>query len=223
MKILEKFIDLFRVRLRENISNPLWAGVRRSKLINSSFTIISNNCWGGHVYRYFNAPYDSPTIGLFIFSEDYIKFISDIKHYLSLELKFITAEESKFRKTLEARRETHVPIGVLEDVEIIFLHYKSQDEAREKWNRRKARIHWDNIVYKMTEQNLCSLEHLKTFEALPLERKFVFTSEDYGLKSQVICDEWTGKGEVSNDTLHFRKYVNLIKLLNNKPFRKRQK
>lgn len=189
---------------------------------NSNFTIISNNCWGGHVYRFFNAPYDSPTVGLYFFSEDYIKFLKGFKRYVDMELRFIKAEESKWYDELQKRKETNVPIGLLGDVEIIFLHYKTQEEAYKKWNRRKVRIHWDNIVYKMTEQNLCTLDHLKTFDALPLRHKFVFTSEDYGLNSQVICDEWRGSGEVSNDTLHFRKYIDLINLLNGKPFRKKQ-
>lgn len=174
------------------------------------------------MYRFFNVPYDSPTIGLYFFSEDYIKFISNFERYINLPLRIISAKDSKWRKELERKKEMNVPVGVIDDVEIIFLHYKTPEEAEEKWNRRKTRIHWNNIFIKMTEQNLCTIEHLKTFDALPFKRKFVFTSEDYGLESQVVCSEWTGKGEVSNDTLHFRKYVDLINLLNNKPFKRKQ-
>lgn len=32
------------------------------------------------------------------------------------------------------------PIGKLEDLEIHFLHYKTENEAREKWERRTLRM-----------------------------------------------------------------------------------
>lgn len=72
---------------------------------------------------------------------------------------------------------------------MIFLHYKSEDEAYEKWNRRKQRIVWDNIFYKMSEQNLCREIDLKRFDRLETDKKFVFVSRDYGLSSQIL---WGG-------------------------------
>lgn len=159
-----------------------------------------------------------------MFSGDYVKFVHHLKEYLDKPLTFITCKESRYRDILEARggHDATCPIGVLDDIEIIFLHYHSQEEALEKWIRRKNRIHWDNIVIKMSEQNLCKPEHLKAFDSLPVEKKFVFTTKDYGLDSQVIFGDYYGKDEVSNDTLHFRKYVDLIKLINGEPFKKRQ-
>ena len=53
----------------------------------------------------------------------------------------------------------------------MFLHYKSKEEAAEKWNRRKERIQWDNLFFKMSEQNLCNPEILKKFDSLPAEKK----------------------------------------------------
>lgn len=52
MIILEKVIDKFRLELREKIGNPILGWYRRKRLNNSKFTIISNNCWGAHVYRF---------------------------------------------------------------------------------------------------------------------------------------------------------------------------
>lgn len=189
---------------------------------NNKFTIISNNCWGAHVYRFFGASYDSPTIGLYFFAEDYIKFVYDLKKYLNTEIRFITYKESKYKNILEKRGELKCPIGIIDDIEIIFLHYKTPDEVLEKWTRRKNRMHWDNLIFKMSEQNLCTLELLRKFDALPEEKKLIFVSADYGLGSQIIYDDFLGKGEVPNDTLHFRKYVNLINLIDGQPFKKRQ-
>ncbi len=214
MNIIKKIYDKCRVEFRERIGNPMLGSYRRNLLINNNFTIVSNNCWGAHVYRYFNMPYDSPTIGLYFYAEDYVKFVYNFRYYIDQDLQFVSYKDSKHKTELERKNETNVPIGVLGDIEIVFLHYKSVEEAREKWNRRKERIHWDNLFFKMSEQNLCNIELLRRFDALSVEKKIVFVSTDYSLESQVIFDDYLGNGEVSNDTLNFRKYINIIKWLN---------
>lgn len=76
-------------------TNPYMGLIRCKFLKNKNITIISNNCWGGHCYRYFALPYDSPTIGLYIFPEDYIQLIKDLRKYMAMPLKFIKYTESK--------------------------------------------------------------------------------------------------------------------------------
>lgn len=174
------------------------------------------------MYRYFNKEYLSPTVGLYFFAEDYVKFIGSLKQYLDKELKFIPYTESRYRQVLERRGETHVPIGKLDDVEIVFLHYKSEEEAKKKWNRRKERIVWDNLIFKMSEQNLCTEKDILDYDSLPYNRKFIFVTKDYGIKSQVLFKEYEGTGDVKLDTPKFRKYINLTKLINGEYFKKRQ-
>lgn len=200
------FLDRAKVKIREKL-NPYFAKCRRNKLKNKNFTIISNNCWGGHVYRYFNLPYDSPTIGLYLFSADYIKFIGNLKYYIDKDLTFINYKNSKYKDELVKYNQVNVPIGKLDDIEIIFLHYHSEEEARTKWNRRKARIHWDNLYYKMSEQNLCTPYLLMQFELIDKANKFVFVTKDYGLKSQVIFKDCSNMDFIPNDTTNFRKSI----------------
>lgn len=209
-----------RIRIRERL-NPLFAPIRRSKIsAPDTLTIISNNCWGGHVYRYFGIPYNSPTVGMYFYAEDYIKFLSNLKYYLGVDMKMISPSESIHYEDLKKNHQESLdkPIGRIDDVEIVFLHCHSNEEALTKWNRRKARMDLNNLVVKMSEMNGCSEEHLRLFDALPYKRKFVFTTKDYGLKSQVIYKEWYGKDEIKNDTTDFRKYVNLENWINGKPF-----
>ena len=60
--------------------------------------------------------------------------------------KILLHDEVKNPNILEIEKfQHHCPIGILDDIEVIFLHYKSEDEAYQKWNRRKERIVWDNI------------------------------------------------------------------------------
>lgn len=39
------------------------------------------------------------------------------------------------------------PVAKLDDVTIHFVHYKTEQEAREKWNRRKERVNYDNLFF----------------------------------------------------------------------------
>lgn len=87
--------------------------------------------------------------------------------------------ESAHKEELLKKGQTSVPIGALDDVEIVFLHFHSEKEAAEKWERRKKRIHWDNIYYKFSEMNDCEYLHLKAFDELPTTKKFMFTAKEY--------------------------------------------
>ena len=55
------------------------------------------------------------------------------------------------------------------------LHYHSEKEAKEKWERRCERINWDRLLVKMNDQNECTEEHLRKFCQLEFENKIFFT------------------------------------------------
>lgn len=216
--VFYRIYNRIRIELR-NRSNPYLAPSRLKKLkqagVDSNFSIISNNCWGGLVYQHYGLPYSSPTAGLFFFADDYIKFIYDIREYLNAPLNFISLDESVYSETLKeyGGECLNCPIARCKDIEIIFMHYHSPEEAEEKWRRRTKRINWDNVIYKFSEMNGCTIEHLKAFDAFPAEKKVVFTHKDYGLKSQVIYSEFARKGFIPNDTDCFNRYINLNELI----------
>ena len=181
------------------------------------FTIISNNCWAGSVYRYFHMPYLSPTVGLYFFAEDYLKFVSDLHYYLEKRLHFIPAKESQYAEVLAKRNHLHVPVARLGDIEVIFLHYRTEDEAREKWERRVQRMNWDNIFIKFSRMNLCTDEHIQAFSELPFQNKFVFNT----FREIRFADEyfWSGPqndGEIILDTKPFPGNISLVRLLEKK-------
>ena len=105
---------------------------KRLKLKNKNISIISSNCIGGVIYSEIGTRFLSPTINLYIMPSDFVKFVSNLKLYLESELEFID-ENSNF------------PIAKLIDIKIYFMHYNSEEEAREKWNERKKRVNYDNI------------------------------------------------------------------------------
>ena len=161
-------------------------------------------------------PYLTPTVGLYFFAEDYLKFISDLRYYVSLDLDFIDASLSKHSFVLEARNQLHVPIGRLDDIEIVFLHYKSKEEAITKWNRRKERINFDNVIIKFSNMNLCTAEVMETYDKLPFNNKFLLNNKkELTYKSEVFWSGECSSQEVLNDTNPFPGNLNLSKLLDN--------
>lgn len=110
--------------------------INNKRIKNKDITIISNNCWGGIFYRNNNLEYLSPTLGLFFIGSEYIKFIYNMKFYIENELNFIDIKDSKYYDYLKKIQYKGI-IGKIADVEICFLHYNSQEEAKEKWERRK--------------------------------------------------------------------------------------
>ena len=92
------------------------------------------------------------------------------------------------------------PIGVLgDDIEIHFLHYHSEQEAREKWERRVERINWDRLFISFSERDLCTPQHIAQFDALEFPRKVCFTANEYpDLSSTVWLKNYKGQGEVGD-------------------------
>ena len=186
----------------------------RRAIKDRSFTIISNNCWAGKVYQYLDMPYLSPTVGLYFFADDYIRFVSDLRRYLSTELEFISVEESKHAGILREQKQERVPIGKLDDVELIFLHYKSREEAREKWDRRKARVNYDDLILKFSRMNGCTEEHMAAFSAIPYERKILLNDRKVPLYK---CEKYWKDNKLTGgafmDTDPFPGSIDLIKIL----------
>ena len=165
-----------------------FAKIRKRKLINKNFTIISNNCWGGMVYESYNIIKNSPTCGLFFMASDYIKFLKDLKGFINGDLNFINPDNSRwkhFPEIYEDKRFGSYPVGVLsngkESIEIFFLHYQNEAEALTKWNRRCKRINWEKLLIKFNDQNGCDIQDLKDFLNLPYKNKLFFT-----------CKKWPG-------------------------------
>ena len=201
---------LKKVRLKMN----KFGNRNRNKKLKTNFTLISNNCWAGITYEYFGMPFISPTIGLYIFPKDYIKFISNLKHYMNIDLKFIDFNTSKYREEIVKANQEGSIIGILEDVEIIFLHYKNEKEVLEKWNRRKSRIDYNHILYKFNDQNFCTEEDLINFHNLPLKNKICFTAKKYEFDEFIQIVKYKDYEYVKSDLYCYHKYFDIINYLN---------
>lgn len=204
----------FRLKLRKKYIN-LTAKDRRNKINNDNFTIISNNCWGGTVYQSYGLKYNSPTIGLYFMSEDYIKFVYNIKEYLKKELIFIKSKDSKrFKNTNEI---INYPIARLGDIEIYFMHYSSEKEAKEKWSRRCERINWNKILYKFSNQNGWEKEDIEKFLKLPVKNKICFINKKINIDGTIYIRQLQNTNDIKASYEPFGKSrkVDINKLINN--------
>lgn len=188
----------------------------RSKLKNKEFTIISNNCWGGFVYQKFDLKYNTPFVGLFLFAPDYINLLRNFKDIIHNELNFINAQESRYKdKLIECDTYNKYPIGKLDDeIEIHFLHYHSEEEAKNKWNSRVKRINMDNLLVKFSDRDLCSDDLILEFDKLEFKNKLCFAAKEYENTSVITFEEFKGQQCVENEWNHYEKYINIIDTLN---------
>lgn len=102
---------------------------------NEDLTIISNTCTAGFLYNMLGIQYNSPTIWMFFKDEDYIKFVKNMKEYLNYDLELYFDERLGY------------PVGKLKDINIYFNHYKSCEDAYEKFNLRKKRINYERLMF----------------------------------------------------------------------------
>ena len=151
----------------------------RRRLRNADFSIITNNCWGAHVYQILGRQFSTPFIGLFISPTSYLRFLSEFSQCLSLPLKFKTVSDEMWVNRARAAHSVQWPIGSLGDgIEMQFMHYKSETEVSEKWKRRSARLaaQPERLFFKFCDRDGCTAEQMALFDELPFRNKVFFTT-----------------------------------------------
>lgn len=200
----------------KKLAGPVMAGFNRRKLNNTNFTIISNNCWGGVCYEYFNLPKNSPTVGSYFFAEDYIKLIQNLKFYLNKDIEIINACDSKHCEILTELNQMEIPVGKLDDVEVVFLHYHDPQIAKEKWIRRVERINWDNLIIKFSYMSKCTDEHVKEFQRISGIKKFCFVPRGFeDMKDLYVYPSCINSmTDLGDDVFYWNRYIDVVDLIN---------
>lgn len=199
----------------EEISNKTISGIRKKSLNNLDFTIISNNCWGGHVYRRYGMQYLSPTVGLYFYADEYICFLKELENNLYGDIKIIKSSDSKYKDDLLRKNQGNVVIGLINDsIEVVFLHYHSPEEAIEKWKRRAERVNMNNLIVKFSQMNNCSAKSIKEFSNLDYKKKVLFLASKVEGIDGVIIKKYTDNNQVIDDTTYYSNHISLKKLIN---------
>lgn len=111
--------------------------------------------------------FTSPTAGLLIRSDDFLKFVENLEFYLGCELEEVTGEEYRALNV-------DYPVGRLNDILVFFVHYPTFQIATEKWYRRAKRVNLERIYVAMTLRDAEKDEYVKRFSELPYP-KVMFT------------------------------------------------
>lgn len=191
------FVKKRKVRL---VEKQLAQHEKKVKTITvKNFTIMSSNCWGGSVYEDLELPYQTPTVGLFFYAPCFMELLKDLKTTISLPLAFV--EASKYDDANVFRNESYkYPIGKLgTDVEIHFLHYKTEAEAKDKWERRVQRINWHNLFIACTDRDGMTPELMQAFDDLPYKNKVLFTAQNHPqINASVQIKPYRKNAEIGN-------------------------
>jgi uncharacterized protein (DUF1919 family) len=86
------------------------------------------------------------------------------------------------------------PVCVLGDsgIEIHFLHYKTEQEAKDKWERRIRRMDWENLFVKYDcGKDYANKESVEKFLNLPYPNKLIFGNEDFGRKEIHVLKKYS--------------------------------
>ena len=161
----------------------------RRRLGSRSLVLISNNCWGYELYRSLGREYATPFVGLYVYPECYLRILRN---------KFpdrLTLHEFGHRSRYLPQPASH-PIGYLEDgEEVHFLHYRSIDEAREKWHRRLQRMRASlqlrdtRLAIKMCDRDGCQEVDLAEFHQLPFATKLSLGVAPHGAQNHIAVPD----------------------------------
>ena len=149
---LAKFFTKLRSINKKSIFNLLKKniGILLKFLVHNKlkrYSIISSNCIAGAFSRQFNLSYKSPFEALFVVNFNQLS--KNLIYYMSQEFDFISPDDSIHLDSMKKQEIYNTyPIAKYKEsnIEIHFMHYHSQEEALEKWNRRKQRIDYNNML-----------------------------------------------------------------------------
>ena len=210
-------LDNLESALKWRIIDRFFSKFQQSKLKNTDFSIIGNNCFVGGIYHKFGLPYTTPTIWTYIYPEDYLRFLGNLAWYLTQPLKF-----KKETNHIMAHRycrlvKRNYPIGVLgEDVEVHFMHYHTEEEALDKWNKRIQRVNLNNLFIVFSDGAEFREGMVERYENLPFEYKIFFSSKPRRNSCTVFIKDYADVTHVYDSTFNrkYEKYLDLVKWLN---------
>ena len=115
------------------------------------------------------------------------------------------------------REDTEVVTGVLDDIEIYFLHYHTNEDALTKWNERKNRINMDKIFVIQTDRDGFDDNSLEEFKKIKYNKALITRNPNWENEEFVIYLSKHKDKECVPDTIPEREFYiqnKIIRLIN---------
>ncbi len=125
------------------IQIPYFSYTKYIELKNKKVSIISNNCWGGMLYRTLGMECRSPFKNVSLVDKDYLKVIKDLPRYLDTEPVW------NGKAAVDPNSGASIPWLEWGDVIIAANHYSDAELAIRDWNRRRKKINPDALFVEM--------------------------------------------------------------------------
>ena len=114
----------FRFVLRDFFVNKAkWTSLKIDEPV-----IVASDCTGGMLYHDLRKQFLSPTINMFFSASDFIRFLKNPDYYLGLDMEEIKQNKYDY------------PLAQLGDITLHLVHYKTVEEAQNKWRERAMRF-----------------------------------------------------------------------------------
>lgn len=177
---LRKILRLIRLKKRQKAFKKRFDKVK-------PVTILSSNCWGGIIYHDASMQFYSPTINLTFEPLDFIYFVNHIN-----EIK-----NTSMTECIDANRA--YPVGLLtfpsgKAIKVLFVHYNSFAQAKEKFYERYLRL-LDNIVVLFSIRTLTD-DIVTEFKKIPYKKVCIFG------------ETLTDSNRLNDDFIYFEKIIN---------------
>lgn len=192
-------MDILR-QLRNEYRNVMFLSKQRKRLLNKDICLIASNCNGAMILHDLGLQFKSPFVNLWLRPHDFIKLLSSLEEYMKYDLRFTTEEGIDY------------PIGLLKDVKIYFQHYRTEQDAKTKWNERVKRMNYNNLFVLFTDRDGCTEQDLLEFDKLPYKKKVVFVNRPHpSIKSAVYIrgfedEECVGPCMAYKSKISYRRY-----------------
>jgi uncharacterized protein (DUF1919 family) len=205
------FYDKWRIKY---LSKRSFKGLQ-----NTTFSIFANNCAAGFIYQDAGLEYRTPTIGLFFHSPCYIKLLKNFNS-VNDTLKFVKKSKYESTNNLRGNSNNFYPIAIIgDDIEIHFLHYKSNEDAKDKWARRLSKMNYENLLFLFSAREFVTDEIIREFCGLPFSNKICLSANEYkDLKEVIYFSEYKNLVEIPGADIarvNILQKINFASILNN--------
>lgn len=186
---------------------------RYVSIINKNISIVSDDCWGGFLYRSLGLKYNTPFIVLPFEHNEYIELVNNLDYYLNLPL------------IINDNGLGYIKGNLGKKISFVFNHYISSDEIIQKWSRRVKRFNFENCLVKMT---LNDDEDVERFKKINIKNKIGFYYKKTDIENIIYLGDWYNvkirfchnwrfyafTNSTAQTDFNFGRYYDVFKLLN---------